>query len=252
MWNPIKKTLKKISSTSSSRHSWSSVSAQDDMLVDSSRPTSVSKEDTTPAVPRSRVCVHIRILEMIEQIVAGNNFEREALELLEKQSFSQIKIFEPLFLIKMGLRQDMNCAFAYAGLEDFTDITEVGSQLLTTEFLMSLSIEETGKTTKIYFRFFNEQYELTLKELSVALGFNKKCLLDPNALTKDHQYDCTTWWNSISKEPVSCKNSIVSIHNPTLRLLAKWLCMVVRPCSELCLCSSPKLQCLFAMAHKVR
>jgi hypothetical protein len=57
---------------------------------------------------------------------------------------------------------------------------------------MSLSIEEMGKTTKIYFHFFNEQYELTVKELSVALGFNKKCLLDPNALTKDHQYDCTT------------------------------------------------------------
>jgi hypothetical protein len=53
----------------------------------------------------------------------------------------------------------MNRAFTCAGWEDFTDITEVGSQLLTTEFLMSVSIEETGKTTKVYFCFFNEQYE---------------------------------------------------------------------------------------------
>jgi hypothetical protein len=106
---------------------------------------------------------------------------------------------------------------------------------------MSLSIEETGKTTKVYFHFFNEQYELTLKELSVALDFNEKRLLDPNALSKDHQYDRTTWWNSISEEPVSSKNSIVSIHNPTLRLLTKWLCMVVHPHSNLCLCSSPEL-----------
>jgi hypothetical protein len=30
-------------------------------------------------------------------------------------------------------------------------------------------------------------YELMAKELSVALGFSKKCLLDPNALIKDHQ-----------------------------------------------------------------
>jgi hypothetical protein len=49
------------------------------------------------------------------------------------------------------------------------------------EFFISLSIEETAKTTKIYFRFFDEQYELTPKELTVALGFRKKCLLDPNA-----------------------------------------------------------------------
>jgi hypothetical protein len=146
----------------------------------------------------------------------------------------------------------MNRAFTYAGWEDFADIIEVGSQLQTTEFLMSPSIEETGKTTKVYFCFFNEQYELTLKELSVALGFNKKCLLDPSALSKDHQYDRTTWWNSISKEPVSSKNSIVSIHNPTLWLLAKWFCMVVHLRSDLRLCSSLELQCLFAMAHKVR
>jgi hypothetical protein len=121
----------------------------------------------------------------------------------------------------MGLKQDMSRAFAYSGWEDFADIIEAGLQLLTIEFLMSLSIEEMGKTTKIYFRFFNEQYELTAKDLSVALDFHKKFLLDPNAVTKDHQYNRTTWWNSISKEPVSSKNSIVSIHNPTLRLLAK-------------------------------
>jgi hypothetical protein len=115
---------------------------------------------------------------------------------------------------------------------------------------MSLSIEETGKTAEIYFCFFNEQYELTVKELSVELGFNKKCLVDPNTLTKDHHFDHTTWWNSISEEPVSSKNSIVSIHNPTLRLLAKWFCMVVHPRSDLPLCSSPELQCLFVWLRR--
>ena len=29
-------------------------------------------------------------------------------------------------------------------------------------------------------------------------------------------------------------NSIASIQNPTLRLLAKWLCMVVQPRSDIC------------------
>jgi hypothetical protein len=90
------------------------------------------------------------------------------------------------------------------------------------------------------------------KELSVALGFSKKWLLDPNALIKDYQYDRTTWWNKISEEPVRNKNSIVSIHNPTLRLLAIWLCMVVHPHSDLRLCSLPELRYLFAMDRKIK
>jgi hypothetical protein len=139
----------------------------------------------------------------------------------------------------MGLKQDMIRAFSYAGWYDFADIIETGSQLLTMEFLMSLGIEETPKTTKIYFHFFDDQYGLTTKELSVALGFNKKCLLDPNAFIKDYQYGRTTWWNEISEEPVSSKNSIMSIHNPTLRLLTKWLYMFVHPGSDLPLCSLP-------------
>ncbi|RLM65403.1 hypothetical protein C2845_PM16G03020 [Panicum miliaceum] len=94
------------------------------MSVDSSRQTSVSQEDTTPAVPKSHVRIRIRVLETNEQIVASNDYEREALELLEKQSFRHVKIFEPLFLIKTGLKQDMNKAFTYTGWEDFADIIE--------------------------------------------------------------------------------------------------------------------------------
>jgi hypothetical protein len=44
----------------------------------------------------------------------------------------------------------------------------------------------------------------------------------------------------------------VSIHNPTLRLLAKWLCMVVHPRSNLSFYSLPELRYLFAMAKKTK
>jgi len=40
---------------------------------------------------------------------------------------------------------------------------------------------------------------------------------------------------------VRSKNSIVSIHNPTLRFLAKWLAMVVHSRTDLRLCSLPEL-----------
>ena len=50
---------------------------------------------------------------------------------------------------------------------------------------------------------------------------------------------------------MSSKNSIVSIHNPTLRFLAKWLAMVVQSCTDLRLYSLPELQCLYAMANNI-
>ena len=51
---------------------------------------------------------------------------------------------------------------------------------------------------------------------------------------------------------MSSKNSIVSIHNPTLRVLAKWLAMVVHPHADLRLCSLPELQYMYAMAKQIR
>ena len=116
---------------------------------------------------------------MVEQIVFKNDYERQALELLKRQTYAHAKRFEIHFLIMEGLLQDMNQAFTAVRWENFADIVEPGSHLLTMEFLMSLAIEETSTKTKVYFLFFNEQFEMTLQQFSVALGFNKRCILDP-------------------------------------------------------------------------
>ena len=52
------------------------------------------------------------------------------------------------------------------------------------EFLTSLTVEETSIETKVYFWFFNEQFEMALQQFSVALGFNKGFILDPNTLVE--------------------------------------------------------------------
>ena len=192
------------------------------MSVDSGRHTNVSREEEeSPAVPRHRL--RIRVLMMVEQIVVKNDYEWEALELLKRQNFGHAKRFESRFLMKTGLKQDMNNAFTAVGWENFIDIVEPGLQLLTMEFLISLAIEETGAKTKVYIRLFNKQFEMKLKDFSITLGFHKRCTLDPNELAKKHRYDRNSWWSAISNEPVSSKNSVVSIHNPTLRFLAKTL-----------------------------
>ena len=117
---------------------------------------------------------------MVEQIVFKNDYERQALELLKRQTYAHAKRFETRFFIKTGLLQDMNQAFTAVGWENFTDIVEPGSHLLTMESLMSFTVEETSTETKVYFWFFNEQFEMTLQQFSVALGFNKRCILDPS------------------------------------------------------------------------
>ena len=129
---------------------------------------------------------------MVEQIIVKNDYERQALELLKRQNFSHAKSFETRFLIMTGLMQDMNHAFTTIGWENFADIVEPCSQLLTMEFLISLTVEETATETKVYFRFFNKQFEMTLKQFSVALGFHKRCVLDPNTV-ESYEYDRSPW-----------------------------------------------------------
>jgi hypothetical protein len=80
---------------------------------------------------------------MAEQIVFKNDYERQALELLKRQTYAHAKRFKTRFLITTGLLQDMSQAFTVVGWENFADIVEPGSHLLTMEFLMSLTIEET-------------------------------------------------------------------------------------------------------------
>jgi hypothetical protein len=125
------------------------------MSVDSGHRSHASREqEEIPAVPRIRF--HIRILTMVEQIVFKNDYEQQALKLLTRQTYAHAKRFETRFLIMTGLLQDMNQAFTAVGWENFVDIVEPGSHLLTMEFLMSLTVEETSSKTKVYFRFFNE------------------------------------------------------------------------------------------------
>ena len=86
---------------------------------------------------------------MVEQIIYKNDYERQALELLKRQTYALAKRFETRFLIMTGLLQDMNQAFTVVRWENFADIVEPSSHLLTMEFLMSLTIEETSTETKV-------------------------------------------------------------------------------------------------------
>ena len=52
---------------------------------------------------------------MVEQIVFKNNYERQALEILKRQTYAHAKRFETRFLSMTRLLQDMNQAFTAVG-----------------------------------------------------------------------------------------------------------------------------------------
>ena len=56
---------------------------------------------------------------MVEQIIYKNDYERQALELLKRQTYAHAKRFETRFLIMTGLLQDMNQALTAVGWENF-------------------------------------------------------------------------------------------------------------------------------------
>ena len=149
MFEKAKEKMKRTFSKSS-RSSRSSSSSRDNMSVDSGRHTNVSREEEEPLVV-PKTSLRIRVLTMVEQIVVKNDYEWEALELLKRQNIGHAKRFESRFLMKMGLKQDMNNALTAIGWENFADIVEPGSQLLTLEFLMSLPLKKPALKPKFIF-----------------------------------------------------------------------------------------------------
>ena len=126
LWGNIKSKVKKLGSSSRSQSSRASSGSRDDMSVDSVRRPSRSQEEeeeatASPAVPRPHL--KIRVLTSVDQIVVRTDYERDALELLKKQSYGHAKRFDTEFLMMMGLRQDMNRVFTTAGWSHFADIT---------------------------------------------------------------------------------------------------------------------------------
>jgi hypothetical protein len=88
-----KEKVKKVLSRRS-RSSQSSSSSRDSMPVDSGHRSHASREEEEiPTVPRSGF--RIRILMMVEQIVFKNDYERQALELLKRQTYAMPRGSKP-------------------------------------------------------------------------------------------------------------------------------------------------------------
>ncbi|WVZ76254.1 hypothetical protein U9M48_024242 [Paspalum notatum var. saurae] len=70
------------------------------------------------------------------------------------------------------MREEFNKVFEAIGWSDFAEIREEGIILLTKEFLTTLRTDPRKDGTYIWFRLFNTDYELTLRQFSNLLDFS--------------------------------------------------------------------------------
>jgi len=89
---------------------------------------------------------------------------------------------------------EFNLIFRMVGWTNFCDITELGSHLLTIEFLCTLQYCEGG----IAFRMFKQEIMLSWRELSDHLGFSSRCILDID--TDLPNFERNQFWRGISRD----------------------------------------------------
>jgi len=99
---------------------------------------------------------------------------------------------------------------------NFWDITELGSRLLTIEFLCTLQHYEGGIT----FQMFKQDIMLSWRELSDHLGFSSRCILDIDSDLSN--FERHQFWREISWDEYFFQARSSDMEHPTFRMFHKW------------------------------
>nr|AAN04520.1 Hypothetical protein [Oryza sativa Japonica Group] len=149
--------------------------------------------------------------------------ERQAYYMLRDREYPHTQEYSPELLKKIGMDAEFGSIWKAVGWQPFAVVDEHGSHLLTLQFLCTLKEIEDG----ISFCFFHKEYALTWKGLSTLLGFHDSYKID---LQKGISgFEKNRLWEDISGAPICKKPGTNDIHNPTLRLMHKWIAMTLFP-----------------------
>jgi hypothetical protein len=125
--------------------------------------------------------------------------------------------FDLALLQEAGMSSEFDAIFLLIGWMSAWDVSELGSKLLTIEFLCTLRITESG----VYFRLFTCEFYPTWRELSNLLNF-------PNNIPVDY------------------------IEHPILRFFHKWLGFTFFPCDDTSKVRVVDLQLMYATIKKIK
>ena len=82
--------------------------------------------------------------------------------------------YDPALLQATGMNIVFDIIFKAIGWEDVWEINELGSKLLTAEFLCTLKPTDS----EVSFRLFGKDFSIPWKQFSELLGFHAQCVID--------------------------------------------------------------------------
>jgi hypothetical protein len=124
--------------------------------------------------PSSSLAPTRKILLKESHLGLKDSQERKIFKELKNKAYTHTLVLDLTLLHEIGMDAEFDLIFSLVGWESFWDITELGSKLLTIEFMCTLQTMEDGVT----FRFFKETFNLTWRELSNHLGFHPRAAIN--------------------------------------------------------------------------
>jgi len=154
------KAVKNIGTRSSSQHS--------------SHPSEMSVDPTPTQAPSSSSDQQVKVLLKIGDLGLKTRREKKVYQQLKNKDFIHTPTLDPILLQETGMDTEFDLMFRMLGWTNFWNITELGSHLLTLEFLCTLQYYEG----EIVFWMFKQKIMLSWRELSDHLRFSSRCILN--------------------------------------------------------------------------
>jgi len=118
--------------------------------------------------------------------------EKQAYELLKECVFLHSPMFDPILLKQIGMGVEFITVFEHVGWSRVAPVHELGSRLLTIQFVGTPLIVDYG----ISFHCFGVEYSLYWKDVAAHLGFNACCSIKLDFSLSGHNHH--SFWHLIS------------------------------------------------------
>jgi hypothetical protein len=99
----------------------------------------------------------------------------------------------------------------------------------------------------VKFHLFKKSFGCNFFCFSELLDFSKSCLPESSAMRNFNKVEFS---DAISRKSARLRFS--DIHNPSLRILHRWMSFTLFPMAELHSVTTPELKCLFAMVNRIK
>jgi hypothetical protein len=205
----------------------------------------MSVDPPTAPSPASSSSPAPKILLKPNQLGLRDSHEKDMYNKIKDKEFTHTLALDLALLQEAGTSSEFDTIFSLLGWSSAWDVTELGSKLLTIEFVCTLRTTESG----VYFRLFKQEFYLTWRELS-DLNFSSNIPVDIDEALGD--FEKHKFWTEISKHTVFYSHRTSDIEHPTLRFFHKWLGFTFFPRDDTSKVRVADLQLMYAAVKKIK